>query len=125
MFEITGWLAFLLMSMTVLFQYLKAEHSSLFGHKRFEVSGEGLAPHIEEIMFKVLSNIQSRAAIEKRFEIVIALSDDGDGYTASCPRIDGLTAWGPTVEYALCEFGFALHLFAETMIENGEVFKWS
>jgi predicted RNase H-like HicB family nuclease len=104
---------------------LKAEHSSLFEHTQFEVSGEGLAPHLEEIMFKVLSNIQSRAAKEKRFEIVIALSDDKDGYIASCPHIDSLTAWGPTVEYALCEFGFALHLFAETMVENEEVFKWS
>jgi len=125
MFEITGWLAFLLMAITALFRYLKAEHESLSEYKQIEISGEGLAPYIEEIMFKVLSNIQSRATREKRFEIVVALSDDGDGYTASCPRIDSLTAWGPTVEYAIYEFGFALHLFAETMIENGEVFKWS
>ena len=34
MFEITGWLAFLIMSMTVgaLFRYLKTEHESLFEH---------------------------------------------------------------------------------------------
>jgi predicted RNase H-like HicB family nuclease/preprotein translocase subunit SecG len=125
MFEITGWLAFLLLAMTVLFRYLKTEQESLFEHKQIKISGEGLAPHIEVIMFKVLSNIQSRAAREKRFEIVIALSDDGDGYTASCPRIDGLTARGSTIEYAIYEFGFALHLFTETMIENREVFKWS
>jgi predicted RNase H-like HicB family nuclease len=125
MFEITGWLAFLFMAMTALFRYLKAEHESLFEHKWIEVSGEGLAPHIEEIMFKVISDIQSRAAREKRFEIVVALSGDGDGYLASCPQIDSLTAWGPTVEYALYEFGFALHLFAESMIENGETLEWS
>ena len=125
MFEITGWLAFLLMSMTVLFRYLKTEHSSLFEHKRIEVSCEGLAPHLEGIMFELFSQIQSRAAREKRFEIIIALSDDGDGYIASCPRIDSLTARGPTIEYAIYEFGFALHLFAEALIENGEVFKWS
>ena len=121
-FEIAGWMAFLLMTITGLFRYLKAEHSSLFEHKRIEISGEGLAPHLEEIMFELFSQIQSRAAREKRFEIIIALSADKDGYIASCPRIDSLTAWGPTVEYALCEFGFALHLFAETMVENGEAF---
>jgi len=34
------------------------------------------------------------------------------------------TAWSPTVEYALCEFAFALHLFTETIIENEEALEW-
>ncbi|WP_319410142.1 hypothetical protein [uncultured Desulfosarcina sp.] len=136
MFETSGWIACLAMAMVSLYQYLKAEHALLLEHRMVTVSGDGLAPHLEKAMLEVFEEIQRNAAEKKppssspgqpdqfRFEVTIAFSAEDEGYFASSAQIPGCSAWGPTVEYAILEFGFALHLYMQTMIEDGETFQW-
>ena len=135
MLEMLGWIACLAMAMAALYQYLKAEHALLLEHRLVTVSGDGLAPHLENAMLEVFGEIQGRAAEEKppasspgqpgpfRFEVTVAFSREDEGYIAASPQFKGLSAWGPLIEYAVLEFGFALHLYAQTMLEDGETFQ--
>ncbi|MCB2147586.1 MAG: type II toxin-antitoxin system HicB family antitoxin [Deltaproteobacteria bacterium] len=137
MLETTSWIACLIMAMMALYQYLKAEHALLHEHRLVSVSGDGLALHLEKAMLEVFEEIRSRAAEEKpplpasgmapdqfRFAVTVAFSAEDEGYIVSSAQIPGCSAWGPTIEYAVLEFGFALHLYVQTMLEDGETFQW-
>lgn len=60
---------------------------------------------------------------EFKFEVNVALSEDDEGYIASSPQINGCSACGPTIEYAILEFAFALQGYAGVMVEDGEMFE--
>jgi hypothetical protein len=61
MFEMIGWMVALLMAVVALYNYLKQDHVRLHEQRVGWISGDGLAPHLEKILFELLDDIRKRA----------------------------------------------------------------
>ena len=61
--------------------------------------------------------------MDDQFRLEVNVIPEGDGFSASSPQIEGLSGWGPSIEYAVLEYCFALHLHTETMVEKGQTFS--
>jgi predicted RNase H-like HicB family nuclease len=57
-----------------------------------------------------------------KLEIMVTPAPKSDGFVASSPQIKDLSAWGATIEYAVMEYCFGLHMHTEVMVENGRAF---
>ena len=58
-----------------------------------------------------------------KLEIMVAPAPKGDGYLASSPQVKNLSAWGATIEYAVMEYCFNLHMHTEVLVEKGRTFN--
>ena len=119
-------LPFLLLAiLLILYRYLKDDHGRLYEDRSAPESASALdfalLPHIEEILWETLSDIERRVA-RFGFDVTVAFSGDDDGYIASSPQIKGCSAFGSTIEEAVHEFAVALQLYTKTMLEDGEIF---
>jgi hypothetical protein len=58
----------------------------------------------------------------EEFKLEINVVPEADGFNASSPQIEGMNCWGPSIEYAVLEYCFALHLYTETLVEKDQTF---
>jgi len=61
MFEMTGWMAALLMAIVALYNYLKHDHARMREQRVSLIYCNGLAPHLERILFELFDDIRKRA----------------------------------------------------------------
>lgn len=56
---------------------------------------------------------------DMRYSARIVWSDEDDGYIATAPELDGISAFGETLEEALTELGIARDLWLEESCASG------